>query len=349
AQSLAKRDHEMYRRALTATAGRANRGQGSDVQRTKLALERLAEGDPALPLNSLGRYVELTELDPQPDHITLDRPAPTRTVRGIVVEVKLAPLNRLTVIIERDVPSITGAERARQDFPIDATVPLLDPTTRPSLEERQAAAAAIRPAIEAHQRALDALIGAPARADVAEQVAEPDPAPADADPPPFDSQLSEPDTADHSVAQHWSALVAKTAEHGFIVQTTYTGESSVNAEARTIAIAFDQSPLDRVVELAQFVGAVAIQQAGVESTPAQPIPPDNSATEPTAPSEWIATTDTPIYEALCREMGQVIAPHDSFRQLPPELTRTAAELNVPLVTGLDSPVWHDVRRYHDAG
>ena len=86
-------DHpEVYRRALTAAAGRpARKGARFDVARARAALERLAEGDPTLPLASIGEYVELVEPDPTADRVPLAGPTPTRAVRGVVVEVTPEP------------------------------------------------------------------------------------------------------------------------------------------------------------------------------------------------------------------------------------------------------------------
>src|SRR5205814_1337686 len=65
--ALAAADTEIYRRAVTATVGRGKRGKTSwDFERAHDALVRLAEGDPALPINSVGQYVELTVDDAQP-------------------------------------------------------------------------------------------------------------------------------------------------------------------------------------------------------------------------------------------------------------------------------------------
>jgi N12 class adenine-specific DNA methylase len=348
---LAGHDQELYRRALMASVGQPNRGQPFDVSRARLALERLAEGDPALPLNSVDSYVELTELDPTADLIRLRRPAPTRSVRGVVTGVKPAPPNRITVIIERDIPCITGAERACQDFALDASVPLLDPATRPSAEEREAAAAAMRPAIEERRASLGIPAptsleddGAPAEpawpiddpdADVSHKA---DPLPAASDQPltevtapllnaadsggpgseiqdaPAPAPSAELPAVEDDVARHWTSLLAKAAEHGFSVRTNYDGASSIDTGAATIAVASNQPPFDRVVELAQLVGAAAIWRAGVE-TITQPEP-----------------THTPIYDALCRELNaqpnQITPTASQYVVTPTRIT-----LNRPGVSG----------------
>lgn len=126
---LATTDQNLYRRAITASAGH---GRPFDVHRAQTALHRLANDDPTLPLNSLGHYTELTERQPHQPHQRRRGPAPTHTIRGIVVDITPGPLNTLHVTIERDHPTDTGNHRATQAFPADGTVTLLDPATRPA-------------------------------------------------------------------------------------------------------------------------------------------------------------------------------------------------------------------------
>ncbi|MFL6118873.1 hypothetical protein [Actinophytocola sp.] len=155
-RQLATAEPEIYRHALTAAAGRPHkRGEQFDLNRAQQALERLAEGDPTLPLNSIGQYIEITEPDPEAKSAPLVGPGPTHSVRGVVVEVTPEPGNRLRVIIERDVTSVTGAPRAVQNVPVDAVLSWLDPAQRPSAEELRAAREAMVPAIRERKQQLD--------------------------------------------------------------------------------------------------------------------------------------------------------------------------------------------------
>jgi N12 class adenine-specific DNA methylase len=154
-RQLAAAEPEIYRRALTAAVGRPRkRGEQFDVGRAQQALERLVEGDPTLPLNSIGQYIEIAEPDPEAESVPLVGPGPTRTVRGVVVEVTPHAVNRLSVVIERDVTSVTGAPRASQDVPVDAVLPWLDPALRPSAEELRTAREAMVPAIREREQQL---------------------------------------------------------------------------------------------------------------------------------------------------------------------------------------------------
>ncbi|WP_037719149.1 hypothetical protein, partial [Streptomyces sp. AA4] len=155
-QQLREIDAEVYRRAFAATAG-FRTGKKLDVARAREALVRLAEGDPALPLNAAGQYAEIThDNEPQaPDSdgwIPVDRPRP---VRGLVADLRPdTSLGRVSVLIDRDVVSADGAPRALQVLDVDGRVSLLDPATRPSPEERATASAAMQESIEARKRAL---------------------------------------------------------------------------------------------------------------------------------------------------------------------------------------------------
>lgn len=154
-RQLAAAEPEIYRRAVTAAVGRPQRkGEQFDVARARDALERLAEGDPALPLNSIGHYVEITEPDLEAEQVPLVGPMPTRLVRGVVVKVTPNLGTQLRVVIDRDVTDVTGAPRALQDVPIDGVLTWLDPTERPSAEELRAAREAIVPAIREHEQQL---------------------------------------------------------------------------------------------------------------------------------------------------------------------------------------------------
>lgn len=113
--------------------------------------------------------------------------------------------------------------------------------------------------------------------------------------------------------QHWANFVAQAAEYGFAVHTHYAGDTEADADARTIRIAHDQPALTRLVQLAQHVAVIAMQQAQVETAPPHPAPvhhrtatevhPAGLRPEPTA-----AGSDTPIYDALQRGSAiQVVA------------------------------------------
>jgi N12 class adenine-specific DNA methylase/SAM-dependent methyltransferase len=114
-RGLADTDPGLYRRAITASAGQ---GKHFDVERARQALERLAEGDPALPLNSVGQLVELTDL-----------------VRGVVVEVTPHTPTLLRVTLDRGADNVPGAQ---QDVPVDAVLTLHNPVHGAALDARPA-------------------------------------------------------------------------------------------------------------------------------------------------------------------------------------------------------------------
>lgn len=146
-EQLANANPHVYHRAVAGSVGYV-RGAPFDFDRARLTLERLAEGDPALPLNSLGQYVELTESVPAVGGNPTGDQATTQPVRGVVVDIRPDPI-RVRVIIQRDEPSSAGAEQVAADFPIDGRVVVLDPATRPTagVPARTAAAQSDRPAL----------------------------------------------------------------------------------------------------------------------------------------------------------------------------------------------------------
>jgi DNA primase catalytic core len=121
---LAAADPAIYRCTLTAAAGRpARNNEPWDIPRALAALQRLAENDPTLPINTIGHRVQLTERDPHATRVPLVGPQPTRTVTGVVVEVHPQPAGRLRVIVEREDAGPDDPPRALQDFLIDGSVP----------------------------------------------------------------------------------------------------------------------------------------------------------------------------------------------------------------------------------
>ncbi|MEU3628339.1 hypothetical protein AB0E54_38745 [Amycolatopsis coloradensis] len=150
-RQLRDQDPEIYRRAFTASAGRRYRGDTFDYARAQEALVRLAEGDPALPLNALGQYIELQEGTRGPD---ADRLVP---VRGIVSEIGdlRGATGQLTVTIDRDVPAADGTLRMSAVVDVDDTLTVLNLATRPTVEEREARSAATPPVTETEEQSLE--------------------------------------------------------------------------------------------------------------------------------------------------------------------------------------------------
>ncbi|MGH8881689.1 MAG: hypothetical protein ACRD0P_30800, partial [Stackebrandtia sp.] len=135
---LADIDDELYRRAITAAAGR---GKPFDVDRAREALERLAEGDPALPLNSIGQHIQL-EPDPTGKPSTDNTSTPPGPRHGVVVEVTPQASNLLRVTINRDADTGHDDEPAQQDVLIDAVLTVYNPAEQAASIESSARAVA---------------------------------------------------------------------------------------------------------------------------------------------------------------------------------------------------------------
>ncbi len=172
---LQETNSEVARRVWAARIGLpAQRGASFDFARARQALSRLAAGDSTFPLNMMGRYVELVVDEPQPAEaggwIPVSRP---ESVRGVVVEINPAPgsTRSVEVVIDRDVPAVNGTPRAVDTVEIDAKMLVLDPASRPSAEDRAAAAAAREPQIRAYEDAL----GVPSPGSATREAEEEDP------------------------------------------------------------------------------------------------------------------------------------------------------------------------------
>jgi N12 class adenine-specific DNA methylase len=306
---LSQLNQQVYRRALTATAGQTPRGTPFDTDRAQTALQRLADGDPSLPLNSLGHYVELA--NPNPRKIDSK---PREPVRGIVVEVSPAPLNRLTVTIEQDTPSSTTTHRASQDFRVDGTVALSHVASRNDSEKKHTTHAATQPPTTARTRDNPAgPAGQPGAA------IEP-PASATDQVTAGQSHSEKPAATPESndVAQQWSKLVAQAAHHGYAVHTSHTGHSTIETHSTTLFVALAQTAADRVTDLARMVDTIATHANGAESTPAQMAVPyarlanhfNSTASYDGNGDNADAVSATPIYETLLHEMGLHNRPDD---------------------------------------
>lgn len=120
---LAEMDEDILRRAITARSGRRHRNKGFDIERARIALERLAEGDPALPLNSHGHRVVL------PD------PAQPHRVDGVVVGVR-PDLNGVAIVIERTQLTEDGRQsHLSRVIDADAVLTLADATSHTTAGE----------------------------------------------------------------------------------------------------------------------------------------------------------------------------------------------------------------------